>query len=282
MRVRAWALSLGIAGLAVAMATAYGWRRDARADEQLAFRFSQRAVATPSTRIDCAVLRSPTPIVVLALGQSNAGNHGASSGLGPSIALITDRGECHRLFDPLPGATGSGASIWARLPEAMKAAGSSRPLVLAILAVDATTVEDWANANGLIARTLDQQLRRMRGAGLPPDLVLWQQGEADARIGTGADNYRARLRALTERLRKQGFAAPWLLAKSTVCRSAPSGPVRQAIDQVVQEDPALFAPGPDTDTLLAPQARSDGCHLSETGLTLAAVAWARAIAERIK
>ena len=282
MKLRALALGLAIAGLAVALAGAYVWRRDARADTHLAQRFSQRALPQPSTRLDCGLLKSAHPVVLLALGQSNAGNHGTPAGPSPSVALITDRGECHRVVDPLPGATGTGGSIWARLPDALQAAGSQRAWVIAVLAVDATTVENWTDTKGPMARALGQQLRQMHAAGLPPDFVLWQQGEADARLGTDAMQYAAGLRAVASAARLQGFDGPWLLAKSTVCRSPPSSPIRTAIDQLNREEPSRFLQGPDTDTLLTPDARSDGCHLSESGLKLAAGAWAQSIAKHAK
>lgn len=282
MKLRALAFGLAIAGLAVAIAGVYVWRRDARADTHLAQRFSQRVLPEPSTRVDCGLLKSANPIVLLALGQSNAGNHGTPSGPSPAVAVITDRGECHRMVDPLPGATGTGGSIWARLPQALQAAGSHRAWVIAVLAVDATTVENWTDANGPISRALGQQLRQMQAAGLPPEFVLWQQGEADARIGTDATQYAAGLRALASAARLQGFAGHWLLAKSTVCRSPPSSPIRAAINQLHQEDPSLFLQGPDADTLLTTDARSDGCHLSDSGLKLAAEGWAQSIVKHVK
>ena len=282
MKLRAVAFGLAMAGLAVAIAGVHLWRRDARTDAHLAQRFSQRALPPPSTRLDCALLKAANPVVLLALGQSNAGNHGTPTGPSPSVTVITDRGECHRVVDPLPGATGTGGSIWARLPDALQAEGSHRAWVIAVLAVDATTVEDWADAKGPIARALGQQLRHMNAAGMPPDFVLWQQGEANARLGTDAMEYAAGLRAVASAARLQGFAGPWLLAKSTVCRSPPSRPIRAAIDQLALEEPTRFLQGPDTDTLLPPDARSDGCHLSESGLRQAATAWAQSITQHAK
>ena len=137
------AVWIAAALLATAVATAstlalMEWRRSAHADDGLRQRVGQRVRAKAQTEVDCAALLLRRPLVLLALGQSNAGNHGsAAPNPREPISVVTDQGRCYRSTDPLPGATGASVSIWGRLPGALAAAGVDRQVVLAVLAVDA-------------------------------------------------------------------------------------------------------------------------------------------------
>jgi hypothetical protein len=73
-----------------------------------------------------------------------------------------------------------------------------------------------------------------------------------------------------------GSSAPVLLARSTVCRSAPNAAIREAAMDAVWTD-KRFRLGPDTDALIGVANRQDGCHLSGAGLDEAAALWAQAI-----
>lgn len=277
----AWIAAALLVLAAAAVAAAVEWRRQARADDNLRQRVAQRVVAGAGTRIDCATLLQQRPVVLLVLGQSNAGNHGTAAGPGAAVTVIGDDGACHRSSDPLPGATGTGASIWSRLPAALAAAGVERPVVFAVLAVDASSVHEWTHPRSPLPPLLKATAQRAIGLGLAPTLVLWQQGESDARLGTAADTYRQGLSTLAADLQAAGVAAPVVLARSTVCRNAPSEPLRAAIGQLVTSD-SRFRLGPDTDDLVGPADRSDGCHFGDSGLQAAAERWARSIAPLLR
>lgn len=283
MKARVAAIALALLAAAVAGALAViEWRRAARAEEGLRQRLSQRVTARPQAEVSCVALAQRRPLVLLALGQSNAGNHGlAAPGSEEPIFVFTDQGKCYLTADPLPGATGKGASIWSRLPAALAQEGVDRPLLLAVLAVDASSMREWTDARGPLPALLDDMGRALGAAALPPALVLWQQGEADARAGTAAAAYQQGLLALAGRLRAAGISAPLVLARSTRCRGEPAEPLRAAMAQLAATDPH-FILGPDTDDLMDAPYRSDGCHFGPAGLQVAAERWARSVAPLLR
>lgn len=224
-------------------------------------------------RVDCTDERLRHAFVLLVLGQSNAGNHGQVDGRRRHVPVFAD-GQCWLASDPLPGATGTGASVWTRLVPALSEALGGRPVVVAVLAVDATTSFDWA-AEGELARLLDQRLFELDRAGLRIQSVLWQQGEADARYGTSMDAYVHNLQRVFARVRKRLPDAPIFVARSTRCRSEPNPRVRDAQADVVRTMPHLQF-GPDLD-LLGADLRHDGCHFSSAGLEAASLQWQRVL-----
>jgi len=251
------------------------WHRDPL-DARLSTLVTVRAGAT----VDCATFKKHRPLVLLALGQSNAGNHGSpSSSVDAPVAMVAGT-DCVLASDPLPGATGSGGSIWRHLPALLEQQMGTRGVVLAVLAVDATAIDDWTRSNSPLANRLVAQVKALDQRGMQPDLVLWQQGEADARNHTSASEYLARLHALAAVLERAGSRAPVLLARSTVCRSPANAEIRSAIERAIQEN-GRFMAGPDTDSLLGEAYRSDGCHLNPQGLRVAARAWADVIRARV-
>lgn len=234
------------------------------------------AQARTAELVDCAAVARERPLVLLALGQSNAGNHGSPAQTVTPPVLVQAGAGCAHAQDPLPGGTGQGGSVWRHLA-ALLQQREARPVLFSILAVDGTSIRQWTDADGPIAQRLATQLAQLRAAGLQPDAVLWQQGEADARDASTASGYRAQLARLDTLLHRLGVDAPVYLAQSTVCRSAPYAPVREAIAQATAE-PGRLRAGPDTDLLAAASDRSDGCHFSATGAQAAAQACAEVLA----
>jgi len=228
----------------------------------------------------CDGIAAQRPIVILALGQSNAANLGASTPSGgPPINLIAD-GKCFMAIDPLPGSSGDGGSIWYRLAHRLPALGLQRTIVVSVLGVDATSIDDWTATQSPLRERLVLQLKSMQTAGLAPELILWQQGEADARAATTEQVYSAGLDKLAVILEQAGSRAPIFLARSTVCRSDPNAAVRTAIEAKAQSN-GRFRLGPDTDTLVGADLRRDGCHFSGQGLDRAAQLWAVTLAPAV-
>lgn len=220
------------------------------------------------------------PLVVLALGQSNAGNHGAPDEVPQRVRVFHD-GRCLDATDPLPGSTGRGGSVWSLLPAALREAGISRPVVVSAIGLDGTPIVAWTDLRSPLRWHLRAHLAALQRAGLVPDVVLWQQGEGDAQRNTAPTVYGERLQVLSELLRDGGYRGPLLLARSTRCRSLPHAALRQAVDDAVAQHPDRFAPGPDTDGLEGPARLADGCHLSASGRAWAAQAWAQLLTPRL-
>ena len=273
---------LALLAAAACAAALYLHRRTPDRDALMAGRLQARVATASAAQVDCGPWRAQRPLVLLVLGQSNAGNHGLGDAQGAGQPLsapvqVMEAGRCSLSHDPLPGATGAGTSPWSVLPARLAAAGLRRPVLLQVLAVDASAVDDWTHAGAPITRQLAQTLAANRAAGLPPDLVLWQQGEADARAGTHPTRYVQGLQALADELRAQGVHAPVLLARSTVCRSAPADGLRSAIAALAGSDPR-FRLGPDTDAITQ---RHDGCHWSDSGRQQVAGLWASVIIQTL-
>lgn len=269
------ALALAVA---VGLAVWLGWCQN-RAGQSLEVRLAavQPALA-PQQRHPCPGWEV-MPRVLLVLGQSNAGNHGAEhepppDGGPPQLPVFAEGG-CQFVGDPLPGGTGSHRSIWSALPQALARKGDMRPVVLALLAVESTRIADWTMAEGPLTRRLDGLLQQLSAAGLQPEAVLWQQGEADAMAGTRAEDYVARFGDLRTRLRSSGIRAPILVARSSRCRGADSRQIYAAYDHVLAKWPDVQR-GADTDTL-GGELRIADCHFSRMGLQRAADLWAEAL-----
>jgi len=213
------------------------------------------------------------PLVILALGQSNAANQGSGRERSPDGALWFD-GHCYPISDPLAGATGTDGSIWSRLAASLREPSDPRGLILAVLAVDASSASDWTR-EGPLADQLRKLAGKLREDHVEVSAVLWQQGEADARAGTSREAYAAALVVLIRHLRDEGISAPVFLARSTRCRNSGSADIREGAALVALREANVFL-GPDTD-LLGDDHRYDGCHFNDAGLRRAASAWHEAL-----
>ena len=241
-------------------------------------KFDEIVLPANERQVPCISIAAQRPIVVLAIGQSNAANHGVRPPeTGTPIVLVAG-GKCLMAADPLPGSTGIGASIWYRLPQYFSQLEPQRLLVLSVLGVDATSIEDWVAEKSPLGDRLVNQVKSMRALDLMPHLVLWQQGEAEARLGTTAAAYGDRLDKLARILAQAGANAPIVMARSTVCRSAPNAAVRAAVEAKAASN-TRFRLGPDTDGLRGADLRRDGCHFSAQGLDRAAQLWAATIVQ---
>jgi hypothetical protein len=216
--------------------------------------------------------------VILALGQSNAANHGEKANAADVPVLLIADNKCILAANPLPGSTGSGGSIWYRLPHYWLTLGRQRPLVLSVMGIDATSIADWTEDKSPLRQHLTDRVKSMKTLGLLPQFILWQQGEADARLGTTSEAYIAGLSKLAIALSQAGSDAPIVMAYSTVCHSAPNAGIRAAINSKVAQN-SRFKIGPDTDTMIDMSSRFDGCHFSAKGLDHAAQLWAAVIAQ---
>ena len=272
-----WLSLLAIASMAGI--AAYKFIAHQRYSVSLIGRMEQIVVIGKHTEVSCAEVAATHPLVLLVLGQSNAGNHGAlPSHTAEPVTLIAE-GKCIRATGPLPGGTGQGGSIWQHLPALLSSQREPRSVALSVLAVNATSIEDWTHPSSPLRERLSAHVASMCHLDLAPTLVLWQQGEADALLGTSTYVYRYGLGRLATMLSEAGSSAPILLARSTICRSKPNAAIRSAIENIISGDPR-FRLGPDTDTLSGNTFRN-GCHLTASGLDSAAKMWSETISFEI-
>lgn len=257
----------------------YAWHRINAASTSPQKHVDEIFRPSPSDAVPCDFSAQPRPLMVLVLGQSNAGNHGSLAPQPDEMlkASFIFEGLCYRTSGAAPGATGRGRNIWTALgPRLSRTTG--RPVVFSVLAVDATQINDWVSP-GKIQHHLIETLVSHRNHSFFPDIVLWQQGEADAKIGTTSSEYREHFARLVALLHNQGITAPIIAALSTRCRNDGSEQVRTALKTVAAENPSVRL-GPDTDTLTG-LFRHDGCHFSRLGLDAAAELWEPPIMESL-
>lgn len=273
-RVWLWA---AIVALLAAGGGAYAWHAG-RADRALAERMPSPVPDVRGATRPCRAAPG-AGLTVLILGQSLAGNHAGEAGIPPDGShprlTVFDGRACRRVGDPLPFATGAYHSVWSDLESELQRLNRPGELIAALLAVHSSSIDDWTRNGSPLRDRLDGLLAAMQQAGLRPDLVLWQQGEADALQGTRSADYVARFEQLRGRLRAGGVDAPILVARSTLCRDGNGEQVRHAVDLLIGRH-ADVLPGPDTDTLVGLD-RLRGCHLSRWGGRAAARLWAESI-----
>jgi hypothetical protein len=278
--IRKTLLGVTLVVLAIFLARSTGFGKLSE-QSKLSLKLDKIVRVDTETVVSCETLAAQKPLVILALGQSNAGNHGARAvDTDVPVALIAD-GKCVMAVDPLPGATGLGGSIWYRLPRYFAKLEPRRPVVMSVLSVEATTIAEWTDEKSLLRERLSKQLKSMQSIGLAPKLVLWQQGEADAIVGTAQADYSAGLDKLVGILDQEKINAPIVLALSTVCRIEPNERIRTAIEEKIARNPR-FKLGPDTDYAIHEGLRSKNCHFSAEGVDRAAQLWASTIASLSK
>lgn len=226
-----------------------------------------------SSAVPCPWITGDRPLMILVLGQSNAGNHGATAVPDTSSALFFFEGRCYLTAGPVPGATGRGGNIWTYLSPRLSSE-LKRTVVFSVLAVDATSITDWT-AEGPLRDLAVKTIRQGKVHGFTPELVLWQQGEADARTGMSGTEYRQELGKLRAYIRKELEEGAMIVAQSTRCRNEGSAEIRRALGESAQGKSGIVL-GPDTDTLKE-DFRLDGCHFSLSGLKAASSLWASVI-----
>lgn len=255
------------------------WRTAKLAEAGLDRRMAAIVAAAAPDLAPCSEVAAPDAIVVLAMGQSNAANHGAPGATSHRVPMVTAEG-CVWASDPLPGGTGLEASVWSELPSAVTAHPGTPPLLLSLLAVESSSIGEWTHPHSPLNARLRSHLEGLRQRQRPPVLILWDQGAADARLGTAPEAYRQGLLSLAATIEARLGSVRMLLARSTVCRSAPATALREVVKHLAETDPR-FGLGPDLDQALLPSHRLDGCHLSPTGRVQGAALWAAAIAGEV-
>ena len=214
----------------------------------------------------------PDAAVILAMGQSNAGNYGESR-YRPVQQVFNFNwvdGKCYRAEDPLLGSTGDRGSVWTRLGDALVESNRFKQVVIVPIAVGGSSVRDWAGPHGPAQRAVQAQQALSR-IGLHITHVLWHQGEADHLMHK--DVYSRLFAHMTEYIRSQGITAPVFVATATICNNTGADQIREAQRELPYKLANVYA-GPDTDALDSIYDRRDNlCHFSDRGLALHARMW---------
>jgi hypothetical protein len=229
----------------------------------------------PRQPVACNTLRGPGTMVVLAFGQSNSANFGRPRYQPDGAVFSFYQGHCYRAEDPMPGAGGSGGSVWTRLGERIIGQSLARTVIFATIGFGGSQIARWSTGGDLHTRLLDTTAA-LKTAGLAPTHLFWHQGEADGARGTNAATYQNAFLDMLDSLRRHGVNAPIYVAVATYCHGQGSTELQQAQRGLVNPAAQIY-PGPDTDALTTVRLRYDDCHFSEVGLSEHAEAWLRSL-----
>lgn len=223
-----------------------------------------RASATPA--------KPERVMVALVFGQSNAANYGQTRWLaGPRVAVLSG-GRFLRAADPLPGANGTGGSVWTRMADKLIAAGEFDRVILVPAAVGGTEIGEWTPDVNKYFPLIEKAIYETHATGLRFTHLLWHQGESDAYLRIDPTSYRVRFMSIISRIRELGVVAPVFVAVATRCgENGENADIRWVQRDMVNHDLRIWQ-GPDTDTL-GPEYRHDGCHFSTRGLDEHAALW---------
>ena len=268
---------------AMAPANAFISARYAEATTAMQFdRFGRLVSDFRKTEVPCPKQDEKT-VVILALGQSNAANTSTQRFVSMHGNKIINyfQGHCMVAQSPLLGATGNGGEQWTALGNELIENGGYGRVIIIPAAINGSAAKQWSD--GDLRTVLDDTLLSLKDAYVPT-IVIWHQGEADFFFETSESEYREEVTKVARRVRENGVMAPFFITVSTRCTPAPQkweadNPVARAQHNLVNPELGIFA-GVDADSALTRNDRYDGCHLSRTGVTKLADAWAALIGTR--
>lgn len=227
------------------------------------------------TQVSAALVPGEDTAVIIVLGQSNSANHcgGAHAATNPSVHNFNyANGGMYAAADPLLGATGESGCYATYLGDRLVTNGRYERVILATMAINATLASDWG-AGGIFNHNVRVMCRRLLAAGLPPTMVLYQQGESDNTEATAAATITAALRSMVATFRDEGVEAPVFIA---LCSTWPgytnNTQVRLGQTNAVSTPLGIYQ-GPDADLVGAGGRDGGGVHFNAAGSDIHAGQW---------
>ena len=207
--------------------------------------------------------------VILFIGQSIQSNTAGQrfvSAHGDRVAAWFD-GKCEIAASPLLGASEAMGEALTPTGNRLVARGAFDRVVLVPSAIGGTSIARWG-AGGDLNRMLAGVLASV-GRTYRITHVVWHQGEDDFSAGLSGADYTRHFHEMLATIRAGGVEAPVFVSVATRCdddfRWRPDNPIARAQRALV--DPRLnVLAGVDTDALLDPVDRYDGCHLGASGV----------------
>ncbi len=216
--------------------------------------------------------------MLLIIGQSNSANFAARryrSAHGDRVINFFGS-RCHVAASPLIGADGKRGEPWTLLANLLVERNRFSRVVLVPAGIRSSAITRWAaggDLNALLMSDLDKIQARYRITH-----VLWHQGESDFVLATPPADYRRAFQSLAGRLRGRGVVAPVYVSVATRCKArrdmpwSVGNPIAQTQRALVDPGRGIFA-GIDSDALIGPDGRTDGCHFNQRGEEIFARAW---------
>lgn len=211
--------------------------------------------------------------VLLFVGQSNVANHASHRYPASEQQNVYNYfgGECFLASSPLLGATGLRGEWVSGAAQALVDQGTYDEVVVISAGIAGSSVTAWAAGNHL-NQLLTQVLEQVASTYQITD-IIWHQGESDYGY-TFASTYRAMFLSLVETLRSHSVDAPIFLSTASLCDGATDypSPIASA-QQDLARLPGIEL-GVNTDLLVKPDMRYDGCHFDRRAQALAGSALA--------
>jgi hypothetical protein len=218
------------------------------------------------TKVQCPVQTAKT-LVILVIGQSNAANGQGQrnvSSYGDKVINYFD-GKCFIASSPLLGNDGTAGESWTMLGNKLIASGIADRVILAPSAVGGSNIRRWI-AGGDIYPIVLNAISSIKKNYKITD-VIWHQGESDYFFKTTKIEYQNMFESLVNYLRVNGISAPIFVSVASKCNEpkwVPNNSVTEA-QRALPDPRAGIYPGVDTDALLGPYDRFEGCHIDYTG-----------------
>lgn len=202
------------------------------------------------------------------VGQSNAGNNNSSKSAtksGDGVYVYYD-GRCFIAKDPVPGAGGSGGSLWPDLGKRI-ASQTGKHVLFINGAVGTSQWGDWLDPRSGYLAAFEERLVSAGQAGFEPHLVIWHQGETDARTNISLESRQKNLEGLADEFLRLAPRAKLYVFRVSLCNkpneSGPSAEIVSMQASLAQRNPRIIV-GMNTDTL-GDDYRWDRCHFNSLG-----------------
>ncbi len=234
--------------------------------------------------VDCASLASGRLMVALVVGQSNASNTVDPGYDAVKSVYAYYGGQCRKVRDAVPGATGDRGSSWSRLGDRVVASGLYDAVLFVDIARGGTSLLHWGRG-GQFRGLLEGTIGDLSARGLTPTHVLFHQGEADCAMGLTRNEYGALLGELLSDIRDRvGPEADILVSRASLFLDPACGdrhdpgcyrscPAITAAQTAAADPEKRIFPGPNTDLIVPWFDRNDGYHFTSQAADRFAAAW---------
>lgn len=221
-----------------------------------------------------------TKLVFLVFGQSNAANSGAVAGIYESKGNVYNifNKKCYKAKDPMLQSSGSSASIWPRLGDAIIEKKLAETVLFKTIAIGGRTVKHWGS--GYLKEKLVDSINELKDMNIEIDYILFMQGESDNFQKTKKDEYIKEFINIINTFKENNVNAPIILSITSISKGLASSEVRNAQITIINENENILE-GPDTDLLNEKGIRKkDRTHFTKEGLIKLKDVWLESIVKK--
>jgi len=218
---------------------------------------------------------------ILAFGQSNSANSGATADMSPNPQILMFyNGYCFVAQDPLLGASiyDGGGSLWMPFAKRYIADHPGQKIVIASFGVGGSQSADWTSS-GVWHSRLVTELNQVKTANLNVVKIFWHQGESDNQAGISHNQYVANFQNMLATLNANLPSVPVSIAVASYLGSFPynvSTAIQTAQMNLVENNYPNVQLGVVSDLYPATYRSSADLHFNAAGLQSVAADWYQA------